>query len=414
MRIRIELTDENRVVESMLLSGQFENKDKNSEQIAIGVRSMPQPEVRITDIIPQNYKSDYYDMPVTTVDVTYTDADKSAVSEWLKGGGASVQVGSTSVQRMTSAVIGAAEEYYDSTARLGIFTRPFQICLALRLNDGKVTARSKPLLLKGESIAPLMKIRNYTLRDNLLHTITEIDNTPQKIEIKIPEFQIPEELSRQVERVLVGITRQFDPWSGYESVTGIRQLSEASGNKIPYWFYQRLDINQVMAGATADTDFRIIADYALEDKSWHPLAEEGKIDLTRIDKFPKLPADSNPESGENPERPDLPGYDDTKLVRLITEPLDLGYPEHRKHVSALTVRGIFERENWERMPVVTLWGSAHRDRWHKVAQTRGWELSMLRSAAFRWWRVEILAYGTSRFDALVFKLALTKQNEAWF
>lgn len=142
---------------------------------------------------------------------------------------------------------------------------------------------------------------------------------------------------------------------------------------------------------------------------------------SRPTRSPTQPDPDKPTDPDTPTNPDGEGTDTpatdpenpaTRYRNKIVEigPLDLGYPEHRKYVRGLSVRGVFERLVEGAEIRVTLYGSHHRDRWHRVAASRGPHIRLLRTIDYRWYKLAVRsAYGAT-LDAVTFDVLLQPER----
>jgi hypothetical protein len=386
------------------------------------------------------YESSRYSHPVASVNVSVPDADLPLVNSWFGNTSSGVSSASdTLIKRMTDAVTGCIETYLTAAARASLFTAPFRVGYALRIADGTHVCRSTPRLLCPNPMAPLMLIRERKLSDNMLQTLTEIVNVPSALSASLPAFSLPQGAEGLVTHLDFYATRQTALLTGDETVAGVRTYAYF-GENVPCWHYPRLAEDLVKEAATADSSFRVIASV--------PIAEAVKglggitlpLDMKNLDNWSDFPAldsepTTKPDTPTDPDNPDDPEIPHTHIL-LETEPLDLGLPETAKKIRALTVRGIFPRSRRVTIPIetiantanvnaietgknppeggtvdvkaeieVTVYGSHHRERWHRIATSRGPHVRYLRTVRYRWLRVSITAPRSSTPDALVFTIA---------
>lgn len=374
---------------------------------------LPPATMGLTRSIPSGYAIDRYSYPCMLTDTAVPDADIPVVTGWFattpdSGGSPS----DTLVKRLTDDVIGGLKSYLSLADSYGFFTRPFKLGYALRRRDGKHIAHAEIRLVTPNDRAPLMLIRERSLSGSNLKTVTEIVNTPSMMTVSMPPFELSAETLAEITHLDFYATRQTDLLTGDEQVTAVRTYSHF-GENVPGWFYPRRDADLVLAAARADTAYRIIASIPIADAMaglTNLRLPSGNCNLNDWNNFEKLAADDN---GDNSGNSNSDGSDNTEQPEQVYRnklvevgPLDLGYPELRKHVHAVTVRGIFPREPFDDSHITaTLYGSAHRDRWHKIAESRGPHIRLLRSRAYRWLRVDIHAPYDALTDALTFTVS---------
>lgn len=345
------------------------------------------------------YDYSRYANPATPISVNIPDADLPIVAAWLGQTTSEAQTpGDTLVKRMTDAVISRIRDFFTTTAKNSLFTRPFRIGYALRLADGTHTCATRPVIILPNSRAPIMIVREPHLTGNVLSTVTEIVNTAYCLRMSLPAFGIPDPYSSLATHLDIYATRQCDTLDGDETVSAIRTYS-VYGENVPCWHYSRLTEDLVREKAEADNSFRIIGSLPVED------AISGLKDirlplnfrnLDNWDIYPSIKPDDGPGSGQS-------GEDTASHFRLITVPLDLGLPETRKRIRSVTARGVFPRDMKNGIEI-SLYGSHHREKWRLLASARGAHIRLLRAMRYRWLRVEITARAGSAFDALTFEV----------
>lgn len=349
------------------------------------------------------YASSRHTHPVTDVTVTVPDGDIPVVEAWAGTGVATATPPSDILlKRITSAVMGAINRYFTDAARAGLFTRPLRVACALRLKDGKYAAVGTPRLLTPADRAPLVVIRELQFGGTTLRTRVELMNTPQTLTADIPAFEVPADLAEKVTHLDIIATRQCDVLAGDESVEGIRSYT-LYGENVRIWNYRRLEADVVAEAAENDRAFRVIASVPITEATPGKTGIRlplGRKNLDDWESFPKADIDS--AGGKDPDQPDEPEVPHTHVM-LATEPLDLGLPEREKRVRGVTLRGLFERDADD--IEMTLYASHHRERWHRLATSRGPHIRFLRAVRCRWLRVEARLRREAKVDALTFSIA---------
>lgn len=349
------------------------------------------------------YASSRYTHPVTDVTVTVPDGDIPVVEAWVGTGVATATPPSDILlKRITSAVMGAINRYFTDASRAGLFTRPLRVACALRRKDGKYAAVGTPRLLTPADRAPLVVIRELQFGGTTLRTRVELMNTPQTLTADIPAFAVPAELAATVTHLDIIATRQCDVLAGDESVEGIRSYA-LYGENVRIWHYRRLEADVVAEAAENDRSFRVIASVPIAEATAGKTGIRlplGRKNLDDWESFPKADIDS--AGGNDPDQPDEPEVPHTHVL-LATEPLDLGMPEREKRVRGVTLRGVFGRGTDD--VEMTLYASHHRERWHRLATSRGPHIRFLRAVRCRWLRVEARLRSGAKVDALTFSVA---------
>lgn len=401
MLIRIPLDDRNSTVSPI-----YAEVPETPDTPDTPTFTLPEATLSLSSRMPDAYASSRYSHPVTPVNVSVPDGDTATVAGWF-GNATGGTASETLVKRMTTAVTGAMNAYFKAAAREALFTRPFRLGYALRLDDGTHAAAVAPRLVFPATTAPLMIVREPRMSGNTLQTLTEIVNNPMELSVSMPRFVMPAMISERATHLDFYTTRQCDVLTGDEQVTAIR-TSQYFGENVNVWSYRRMSEDLVREAALADVAFRVIGSV--------PVAEAAKglsgltlpVELKNLsdwDNYPALGADDAPDP-ETPERP-------YTHFTLVTAPLDLGLPEEHKRVRGLSVRGVFPRcygmtaaqKRESDMSIkVALYGSHHRERWRLLARAAGPHIRLLRGVRYRWLRVEITAPRDSQFDALTFEV----------
>lgn len=298
--------------------------------------------------------------------------------------------------------MGAINRYFTDAARAGLFTRPLRVACALRRKDGKYAAVSTPRLLRPADRAPLVVIRELQFGGTTLRTHVELMNTPQTLTADIPAFEVAAELAEKVTHLDIIATRQCDVLAGDESVEGIRSYA-LYGENVRIWHYRRLEADVVAEAAENDRAFRVIASVPIAEATAGKTGIRlplGRKNLDDWESFPKADIDS--AGGNDPDQPDEPEVPHTHVM-LTTKPLDLGLPEREKRVRGVTLRGVFGRGTDD--VEMTLYASHHRERWHRLATSRGPHIRFLRAVRCRWLRVEARLRRGAKVDTLTFSVA---------
>lgn len=405
MKVRILLSDDNSII------SRFGSDSNPSDFTPDTITDTPTttifddytpPEATFTLVpsIPDSYKYSRYAYPCVPISFSVPDSDISLVESWVNSSIPDSAVASdTLTKRITEKVLGAYRTYISDCSAVGIFTAPCRIGMALRLNDGSLISLGAPRNVYAEMRAPLMRVREASLAGSTFSAITEFINTPAILHVSLPDLALSAPQLASTHSLLFYATRQVDLLTGTETVDGIRTYS-IFGENARCWHYPRLNEDQITEKLLADSSFRIIAKIPIADcgsglTSFRLPADS--LNLNAWNDYPPLKDDDSADPGDNT------GTEKYTHIRLVTSPLDLGMPERTKHVSGLSIRGIFPRYSDNEISV-TLFGSHHRDNWHRIAAARGPHIRLLRTVCYRWFMVEITAPKSAILEAITFSI----------
>lgn len=403
MKVRILLNLKNSSVSNILPETSADSPSVDSEAF-----SLPNPTFTLSpaDILQiPSYSSSRYSHPVMNIRITVPEDDAPVVASWFGGSTSNIQPSDTLIKRMTAAVIPALENYFIDMARMSWLCSPFKIGYALRLADGSHTAISTPVLLIPNEMAPTLAIREPAMSNGILSTITEVINSPMILRLSFPAIELPSDLSIQASHVDVFATKQTKLISGNESVTDVR-TGTIFGERVPIWLYSRTQADIIRTNAQADTDYRTIAQIPISDALGginNFVLPDNNFNLDNWNSLPKFT--DQKQDNSTSEQPSPIGK------KLLTIPLDLNMPEVEKRLRGVSLRGIFPRgratiESPYSGITMHLYGSHHRNRWHKIATAAGPHIRLLRTVRFRWYMLEITAPSDALLEALTFDLAL--------
>lgn len=390
MLVRIPLTEGNTSVTPVYAESDPGATQPGNSTLPVRFSLSPASLTRIPD-----YNFSRYAHPAVKLDVAVPEADLPVVASWLGAAAADTTAASeTLVKRMTAAVTDAISRYYANCNRCGLFTRPLRIGAALRHADGSFSHISEPVLLKPSAMAPLMAIREPETAGNTLHTVTEIINTPADIYLTAEPFEANGE-GTEATHLVVFATRQCEVMTGGETVQAIRTFN-IFGERVAGWSYNRLAEDIVTQKALADNAFRILTEIPLGEASQGIGPVKLNPDIADLNDWTSLPTFIGDENWDGQKQPD------GKTIE--SDAFDLYRPEQYKKVKGAALRGIFPRTGGEAV-TFSLYGSLHRDKWRLLGRTRGAYIRFLRAVGYRWFRIEIQAPYTARFDAVTFDIS---------
>lgn len=347
----------------------------------------------------------------TKVEVPSSDLDRVRI--WFgmptESETSAPQASDTLLKRITNNLFSTLNLFEQTCSTQGIFIYPFKIILAWKMSDGSRIQASAEEEFYPSLQAPHLIIHEPNLTETTLSTITEINLTPQRAKITIPPLTPPAEKSEETEALEIIMTPQYPMRDGTETIEGVRS-SYLTDDGMParIWNYQRLEINTVRSNLHAISNYRIALSIPAAS-----VKAGVEIDLTPatddMDNWKPSSSTTKPGNSDNPdstEHPDSPVNNTTEPQKatFATLPLDLGYPEDKKRVRAVTLRGIFSRDIAD--TELRLYASHHRQRWHLIAQSKGAHIRFLIATAYRWWRIEgnaIIPPG-GQLDALTFEV----------
>lgn len=350
-----------------------------------------------------DYASSRFQFPVTTVNVAVPDDDKPVVASWLGNASSTSLIPSdTFVKRMTAAVISAYKAFVSSASRSGLFTSPFQIGYALRLNDGTFALVSQPKLLVPNVMAPLMAIREASPTGESLTTVTEIRNYATQLSVSIAPVELSESMMNRAESIQIFVNRQTSLLTGDESVASIRSY-QIDGAPVPCWNYKRMEEDLVRMAALRDESFRVIATIPISEAMGGMDSMAIPAVGINLEDWGSLPLFNGTISGS--DDPVVPGQSEPIGLRMVSRMLDLGMPEAGKRVRGVSLRGIFPRSgNGAGKVRLTLYGSHHRSDRRRLAAASGPHIRLLRGYRYRWYQVEAELPPQATVDALTFDI----------
>ena len=363
----------------------------------------------------EGYIFSRYSHPATLMNCVIPDDDLPLVKSWFGGAPVTAVASDTLVKRLSDSVFGHLKDFIADAANASLFLAPCRIGAAIRIDDGSYCCVSKPVYLAPNTMAPLLAIREYSLYGTSLQTIVEMICTPVKIAAQIPAFQLPESVASRAEAIVFFATRQGDILAGDETVKGVT-TTDIYGETSRCWHYDRLSPDVIRANVLADTDFRIIGEVDIAQASEGVTSLQIPITSGALATWKMLPKFDPKQSGNDGEinDPTLPGGDvddNYSRIRLVTAPLDLGYPDDEKMIREVALRGIYNRlpptqKGDPSLPEINLFISPHRDRWRKIATGQGGYIRLPVGIRTRWLKVEVIAPRDSTFDAITFHIDL--------
>ena len=338
-------------------------------------------------------------LPVASVDFSFPADDQKRVQAWFSGDFSHVTEpeSATLKKNMTAAVKSTLDAFISNALSRNLFAAPCMIGWQYRVFDGSCVGPDaigcSPSPLLPVSSAPDLIITSYNVYEKSLHTDVAFSQTPAQLLINIAPPEKGEDFKDIITAVEFFITKPVALFPSDMTVSGVRSLS-IDGIRERVWHYSSYDSDTLLAMASSDSDFRIVASIPFSDilngkyKSPLPLPIEAGA-LSRFSSLPKQSASQSGGSGSSSNSSSSGGFNGTDgwrpYLHISTPPLDLSLPEREKSVSDIYLRGVFQRKE----VILTLYGSHHREHWRMIARSRGPYIRGLRRAPFRWLKVEI-------------------------
>lgn len=321
----------------------------------------------------------------------------TVVRQWLEGGVEVSRLPSTTLTRsFTEAVHSALTDFRQAALRANMITAPLRVGWCLRTTDGHRLAPQRLSVLSPNAKAPDLVLRQHKIYENGATATVEIMGDAMRLMASAPKIEDPS-LYSEIAAVDIIATRQADTFDENGAASGFG--TETVGTEtLRIARYARYTESEVRAAALALDDFRVIASIPMAEitagMAWTEITiPEGT--LTNWQKLPKPTDSTKPEAG-SPEQED-------SIITAETAPLSLGMPEEEKRVRGVTLRGVFPRESTS----IELWGSHHRENWHRIATAKGAHIAGLCGVRYRWLKVRIttkLRAGDS-LEALTFTVS---------
>lgn len=376
-------------------------------------------EVTTIPTIPQKYKNSRYEYPCGPIDFSFAAADNPRVRNWYEGTIDGLTNGSTTALRsaLSKAFFKLLDDYTTDCGILSAIVAPMRLGWAFRYANGKHNMPVPTIVVNADVSSPKVVDREHTISETTLTSVAEIRNTPVRLILNTADVTIPE----SVTHIDIVASLPVDLAPIRDDVTGLNSV-DLDGTRVRQYIYTRQEASYLEALAAADTDLRVVASIPVDSLPLNDTPLEFTAGwMQNWKSLPKLtlgtPGNSGGNSGGNSSGDNDNESDDKPWewpldLNMTTPPLDLGLPEHRKRILSLTLRGVYPRgeqelDSEDKLPGVSiaLYGSMHREEWHKVAEGTGGVLRPLLSKPYRWYKVAVtgrLRKG-DELDALTFR-----------
>ncbi len=328
--------------------------------------------------------------PSKEMNFVVPEDEKPRVNGWITGDyhGVDVPESDKLKKNYQSAVNDLLTGYINTALIHNLFTSPFRLAWCAVFDNGE-RGKLREITLPYPNIeAPLLPIVSMTLNDDRLYSNVEIRNIPASLEYCI---QFPDDVgieSLRLNRIEVYATEQVPMRDSKSEIFGIR-TTIIDGTPTRCWMYDRYSADEIGDSNKIRTNFKQISN----------IGQEG---FNSVDTFQKLPIPSGKLTNFDKAKDYKAGFDDDtdienpanpteeeRKVYMETEPLSLDHPEMDKHLQSVTLFGIFPR-NDDRIKFI-VYGSHHRENWHKIAVSSIPYIAGLRAVPFRWFKIGVEA-----------------------
>ncbi len=341
----------------------------------------------------EGWHSQRYGHPVSRLSFLSAEEDMPVVRRWLEGGGETSRLpGATLTRNFSEAVHSALTGFGDAALRANMLTAPLRVGLCLRTVAGRRLTPQQLTLPVPNATAPDLVLRSYTIYENGAAATVEIMGDAMRLMASAAKIENPAIYS-DIAAVDIIATRQAETFDENGTASGF-ETETVGPDTLRVARYARYTAAEVRASASALDDFRVVASIPMKElmdgMGWTPVPiPEGA--LSNWKNLPKH-SDSAPPA-EGAIDPEGDGSDtegdneepEERTEEFETAPLSLGMPEEEKRVRGVTLRGLFERD----ATVIELWGSHHRENWHRIAAARGPHIAGLCGVRYRWLKVRI-------------------------
>lgn len=342
--------------------------------------------------------------PEGNLSFNVTSDDLTRANAWFTGNytGVSIPESETLKKNRTAAVRNLLSNYFSTCLSHNLFPAPFLIGWAYRLKEGTLSTMRGSRLMTASREAPNLPILKGQVEDKTVYTDVGIRNIPARLFFGIP-YETMDELQSAVTAIEIYACEPTPLYAADMNVSGLRSVN-IDGVPVRCWYYDHYDAADIIRAAEADSDFRLLHVIKFDEienfDTYLPLPLAAGA-LANLKKQPSFAERYKENGGASPEPPAAEG---NRKIKLLTEALDLGHNEERKRVKAVTLRGLFERENI----TLRLYASRHRETPQLIAMSRGPYLRGLCGMRFRWFYVEVeTALRPGDFlEALTFEYAL--------
>lgn len=338
--------------------------------------------------------------PSGDVSFIVPSADMPRVKAWFSGDyhGVTLPESLELKMSMRKGVADMIDSYFLNATARNLFTSPFRLGWSFRYADGSSSPMRGISTVIPNREAPLLPVFSHFIGEKSLSTKVIIRNIPAAVSVSLcaSENTKISDFIDKIASVEFFATYQTQLYEQDFAVNGLRNV-EIEGKRCRVWHCDSPEASLVEARTEESRAFRSVGSIALQD-----LAEgETRIKLS-------VPSKNSPLFSSLPQYGDNPGgtLSETggRHLELETEPIHLGYPEERKRILRMSLRGVFNRDKIR----TELYGAEHRGEWRLLAMGRGPHLSGFCGTVCRWVKVRI-EYDTREgdfIDAITFRFAI--------
>lgn len=377
--------------------------DENPENQGSSTVTIPEinPEFRLkgetlTGYGPQNaavvtdengsVHSDMGGWPEMEMGFTVAESDLPRVYAWFNDRyeGVTEPESATLVKNRRTSLHNALNSYHSAARAAGLFTSPFRIGCCFKLSDGSLTSLKDLGILYTFMTSPVLPIVGNSISDKYLLTRVQLRNIPGRLQLRIPDITAIQAASETIVSVEIFATDQVSTFNTEGSVSGVR-TSTIDNMPTRCWQYEKYSRNGVEASVEQSAPFRRIVSIPIDNISDYSDFTDITLAAGILTSFSKLPNYDSLKSGSNVGDSGDDNFDNTGMIRILTEYLHLDYPEDEKSIRSITLRGVFNRNNIR----FRLYGSQHREKRILFATARGAYMRGICRTRIRWVQVEI-------------------------
>ena len=331
--------------------------------------------------------------PSTSIEFNVPDADKPRVAGWFTGHytNDALPASDTLKRNVTSSVKGALDSYFTKATGLNLFTAPFRVGWAFRTRSGKRTIIEPVRLMTPVTFAPPVAIIDYSFLTGAAKSTIDIINRPSRLMFRLSAPIADSFDWGDITHIDFIAAPQAELIPAPFQVYGVTTIIE-EGTRYKSFRYDRSDSESLLANANAQYDFRVIGSISVSalgsGVAEVPLSDGALANWKLLTKYKSDPSDPS-EPSDPSDSSDLSDQSDqtwNPYIDKITAPLDLGYPDRRKWIGSVGVRGCFVRSGALR---VRIYGSLHRQRWMLIADSSRADVHGMALNGYRWFRVRI-------------------------
>ena len=332
--------------------------------------------------------------PEKTISINIPESDMPRVKGWFSNDyqGITVPESDTLIKNLKNSISSLLNDYDYVARNHNLFRMPCKFAWCGIDSNGKRSRLHEIAVEHPNRNAPALPILTHYFVDNQLFTRVQIRNIASRLTYRIKEGDLTVLRDAGYEYIEIYATKEAEyraAKSDYFSISSINIDSEPRR----CWTYDRFSYDEIEISVNSDTDFRRLCILNLLDLNSSgeftnlPISSALLANFSSADKY-KTGSSEDISSDNINEELLSNSTDELRWTHFLSEPLDLGLPENDKHLHRTTLYGIFERKNPENI-CIKVFGSHHREQWHRIASANSYIIHGLRRCPYRWFRVEI-------------------------